>query len=377
MTPRENLLKTIKCEETEWMPIVFYADRYNHPSIDSLPEDLAHVCRESFKPEGNLWEAVVPVSDYLGINEYVLNTANPYKTVCTGQVEEYSLMEGENKVHVIKTSKGELKQIVKPGIGAGTIIKRYINSLEDLMIFTEYVRSWQIEPIVKNIEQAKLMKDAIGNKGIIVNGYSGTPLGMMYRLYADIERLIYMTFDEPEKVQELFDIMEEKYQQGIEFIFKEVPEIDVFIGMDDTSTTIISPSMFEKYNIKLTDQRADLAQKYDRIYLHHSCGLIKDLLPIYRKTKMVGVHAFTPPPVGNVTYKEGRQLLGPNISICSNYESGFNLPDSEHHKKIVSQRCEEAREAQHVLFYPAAPDDRHGIDFIREGIETALKFQKY
>jgi hypothetical protein len=377
MTPRENLLKTIKCEDAEWMPIVFYADRYNKPSLDGLPEDLANFCRECFKPGGNVWEVFLPLSEYLGMNEYVLYAPSPYRMACTGQVEEYDFKDGENKVHVIKTPKGELKQIVKPGLGAGTILKRYVTTLEELAIFTEYALSWKAEPTINNIEQIKLMKSQIGDNGIIAAGNEGTPLGMMYRLYADIAELIYMTMDAPEMVQELFDIMEEKYQEGMKILFEETPEIDVFIGMDDTSTTIISPGMFEKYNVNLTDQRVDLAQKYDRIYMHHSCGLIKDLLPVYRKTKMAGVHAFTPPPVGNVTCKEGRELLGPNISMCSGLESGFNLPDSDFHKKIVSQRCEEARAAGHVFLYSAVPDTRHGLEFMREGLEAARKYQKY
>jgi hypothetical protein len=377
ITPRENLLKTIKCEDPEWMPIVFYADRFNHPNIDSLPDDLAHLCRECFKPGGNVWEVFLPISDYMGINEYVFYVPNPYRRTCTGQVEEYDFKEGENEVHVIKTPKGELKQIKKPGIGAGTILKRYVTNLEELAIFIEYALSWKVEPNVKNIEQIKTIKSLIGDNGIIINGNEGTPLGMMYRLYADIAELIYMTMDAPEMVQELFDIMEEKYQQGMKVIYEESPEVDVYLGMDDTSTTIISPGMFENYNVNLTNQRADLAQKYDRIYMHHSCGLIKDLLPVYRKTKMAGVHAFTNPPVGNIHFKEGRKLLGPNISMASNYESGFNLPDSDFHKKIVSQRCEEARAAGHVFLYSSAPDSRHGIEFLREGLEVAREYQKY
>jgi hypothetical protein len=378
MTPRENLLKTIKCEDPEWMPIVFYADRFNQPSLEGMPEDLANLFREKLKPGGNVWEVFLPMSDYLGINEYVFFPPSPYRMTCAEGVEEYDFKEGENKVHVIKTPKGELKQIVKPGIGAGTILKRYVSNLEDLAIFMEYALSWKPEPNIKNIEQIRTIKSLIGDNGIIINGNEGTPLGMMYRLYANITELIYMTMDAPEMVQELFDIMEDKYQDGMKMLFEETPEIDVYLGMDDTSTTIISPGMFEKYNVNLTDQRTDLAQKYDRIYMHHSCGLIKDLLPIYRKTKMAGVNAFTTPPIGNVTFKEGRELLGPDISIYGGYETGLVATDTpDYMKEVISRRCKEARDAKNVVLTSQSADSSCGIDYLKIQLEAARKYQKY
>ena len=39
-----------------------------------------------------------------------------------------------------------------------------------------------------------------------------------------------------------------------------------FVGMDDTSTTTISPAMFEACNLALTDQRADLCHRAGKLY---------------------------------------------------------------------------------------------------------------
>ena len=65
----------------------------------------------------------------------------------------------------------------------------------------------------------------------------------------------------------------------------------------------------------MTDARADAAHAAGKFYFHHSCGLIKDLLPLYRRTRMDAVHAFSVPPVGNVTVAEGRRALGDHIAI--------------------------------------------------------------
>ena len=56
-------------------------------------------------------------------------------------------------------------------------------------------------------------------------------------------------------------------------------DIDVVVGVDDTSTTAISPAMFEACNLALTDERAEAAHAAGKLYFHHSCGHIRDLLP--------------------------------------------------------------------------------------------------
>ena len=58
-----------------------------------------------------------------------------------------------------------------------------------------------------------------------------------------------------------------------------------------------------------------------KLYFHHSCGLIRDLLALYSQTRMDAVHAFTVPPIGNVTIAEGRPLLGDAIAIIAGVEA--------------------------------------------------------
>ena len=373
MTPRENMLRIINHEEAEWIPITVYADPFNHPSVDSLPDELAGLFKEKVSDFNSRWELSFALSDYLGIDEYMITSPRLFDLVPTGNVEEHHFQKGEEKVSTIKTSSGELRQIIR----AGTVVKRYVAGPEDIPIFLEYIKSWKFKPNQVHLSKIEYIKNKIGENGMIWHYMEGTPLGMMYRLYSDITGLLYMTVDVPEVLRELFEIMEVKYQEAIEWLLSTVPEIDIIVGLDDTTTNIISPNMFETYNMDVINKRVDIAHKHSRYYLHHSCGLIKDLLPVYRKTKMDGVHAFNPPPVGNVTYDEGRKVLGENIAIYSNYENGLTEADLGIHKEIVKQRCEAARRARHVAFYTSSPDNLQGVDFIEAGLEVARKYQKY
>ena len=127
-------------------------------------------------------------------------------------------------------------------------------------------------------------------------------------------------------------------------------ENDAVVTVDDTSTTTISPDMFEEFCMGYTDRMVDATHAVNKFYFHHSCGLIRDLLPLYRQTKMDAVHGFTVPPIGNVTVAEGRELLGPDITIIAGFSSIILAVNFE-------QRAEAARGIE-ALFRESSPGNR-------------------
>ena len=106
--------------------------------------------------------------------------------------------------------------------------------------------------------------------------------------------------------------------------------------------------MFRSYNVALTNARADLCHAHGRIYMHHSCGLLHDLLPVYRETRMDGVDAFTPPPIGDVTFTQGRRLMGTGFSMISSLSGGLASVMEGDIPGLVAERLEDARAAGSV-----------------------------
>ena len=219
---------------------------------------------------------------------------------------------------------------------------------EDLNALAAIFDDELIELDPQGIERTRQRRELIGDDGIILGPMAGTPLGMMFRVYSGVAVLAYLWADAPEALRDCFAVMERNYLQQIAVGVQS--DIDVIVSVDDTSTTAISPAMFETYNIELTNVRAEAAHAAGKFYFHHSCGLIRDLLPIYRRTKMDAVHSFTVPPVGNVTVAEGRKLLGPDITIMAG--CGFaRLPVH------AGKRMEAARGIE-TFFRDAAPGNR-------------------
>ena len=227
---------------------------------------------------------------------------------------------------------------------------RYVKTADDVVKLMAYFSSLRVEVSQAAKKGLQHTQERMGDRGILFCRTMGTPLGMCYRVYFHLTHLIYLMADEPVLMGDLFACMEEKYFLLYERMLREGPEIDAFLGMDDTSTTLISPAMFEAHNVGLTNRRADLCHAHGKLYLHHSCGLIRHLLPIYRKTRKDGVDAFTAPPLGDVGYAEGREILGPGYAIHAGLCGGLPSLEEEDIRRHVAERLDDARRAGSVAF---------------------------
>ena len=343
---RENLLQTLHCENPQWIPV--YVDLFpNQNPTEGIPEELKEVfCLSS----GSLASNILKLGEYLGTEDYLLPVGSPAALVSDTCSIETEQVENGKFVSTLSTPKGKLRQVTEKMEGyPSMVIERYVKTIDNAVRLMEYFSSLRIEPVPDALKEIKDLREAVGDKGALFCRTNGTPLGMCYRVYSDLTNLIYMIADAPQTMKVLFACMEEKYFQLYECMLREAPEIDAFMGMDDTSTTLISPDMFDLFNVELTNKRADLCHAHGKIYMHHSCGLIHDLLPIYRKTRIDGVDAFTAPPIGDVGYAEGRKLLGPKYSIRSSVASGLRSLDKDVICRHVADRFEGARTAGNVV----------------------------
>jgi hypothetical protein len=211
----------------------------------------------------------------------------------------------------------------------------------------------------------------IGDDGILMLFMAGTPLGMMYRVYSGVETLAYLWADARDELMHLLAVMERTYQA--QFRLAAASDADALVGMDDTSTTAISPQMFEACNLRLTDERVDIAHAKGKFYYHHSCGLIRDLLSLYNQTRMDAVHAFSVPPVGNATVAEGRRVFGDRIAILAGLQVMANpIWNADEVRAGIRRMFEDARPGDrfqlHIAGFPhrTMAQNRFAVECCRE-----------
>ena len=283
LTPRENLLKALRHEMPEWIPICGHCDPYNQPSRQD---------------------------------------------------------------------------------GTSYRVEHFLKGPQDLPAFAAMFEDQIVELNPERLAALKEHRERIGDDGIIGVTLPGTPLGMLVRVYAGVETTAFLCADAPGALANLFTVMERRYSEM--FRLAASTHGDALITVDDTSTTTISPTMFERYCIDYTNRMADIAHAGGKLYFHHSCGLIRNLLSLYRPTRMDAVHAFTIPPIGDVTVKEGKAKLGPGIAIFAGL---FQLLGS-------ADRPEQMESVVREMFEGAAPGDNFVLGLAADPNITMADTQK-
>ncbi len=351
ISPRENLLRTLRCENPQWIPVCPSLFPNQNPTR-GIPPELEEVFASASASSDNLVRDILTLGEYLGANDCMLPVGKKPVDLLSDTCSERRKRVGENQlVSTLTTPAGELRQVTTFAADAPSMItERYVKTADDVLKLIEYFRSLRAEPRPEALEEIEAARNLLGERGVLFCRTAGTPLGMCYRSYFNFVDLVFLINDSPDLMDELFACMEEKYFLLYESMLRAAPAIDVFMGMDDTSTTLVSPDMFERYNVDLTTSRAALCHEHGKLYMHHSCGQIKNLLPIYRKTTMDGIDAFTVPPIGDVKYAEGRKILGGGFSIRTGLAGGFPSLRQDVISRQVADRFKDAKEAGHVVF---------------------------
>ncbi len=356
-TPRDNLLGVLRGDVPVWLPVTGHCDPYNQPSREGMPPELAEALGEV------CWggTATVTFSRYLGLD--IMDWFGmPAVRITRRHVEVGQVVDGDTTTRTWHTPAGDLREVIRVlrepgGAVSSNWIEHPIKTAADLEALAAIHEDELIELDRAGVDRTRERAELIGSDGIVLGTMPGTPLGMMYRVYSGVAALAYLWADARSALMDCLGVMEANYLRRQKVGVQS--DIDAVVGVDDTSTTAISPGMFEACNLDLTNARAEIAHAAGKLYFHHSCGLIHDLLGLYRRTRMDAVHAFTVPPVGNVTIAEGRPLLGEGIAIIAGVEAlSGPMDDRRAVRESVHRMVREAHSSGGVVLSVAGYPNR-------------------
>jgi hypothetical protein len=357
ITPRENLLQVLRHEQPDRIPLTGHCDPYNQPNREGMDPELAAVLGEVHWGD----TATVTFSRALGL-DLMDWFGLPALRITRQNVTVEQSTEGDVTTRVWHTPAGDLREVIRmcrdaTGAVSSNYTEHMIKGAQDLEALAALHEDEVIEVSPEGLERTRERRALIGDGGILLGCLDGTPLGMMYRVYSGVAALAYLWADARSALRDCFAVMEANYRQRLQVGLQS--DIDAIAAVDDTSTTTISPAMFEACNLDLTNARADATHAAGKFYFHHSCGHIRDLLPLYRQTRMDAVHAFTVPPCGDVTIAQGRQVLG-DISIIAGLGDALSGPqdDPAAVRANIHRLVREAAPGDHFMLNVAAFPNR-------------------
>jgi uroporphyrinogen-III decarboxylase len=127
------------------------------------------------------------------------------------------------------------------------------------------------------------------------------------------ENTHYFMADYPEEMDELIGIMHEERLRYLQCLLSNCP-YDYIVSVENTSTTLLSPAIFEKYCWRHLDEYGRLIKEHKKEHVLHMCGHLKALLPRINELPALAIEAYTSPPVGNTTIAD-RARLCPDTAV--------------------------------------------------------------
>ncbi len=350
LTPRENLLKVFRHERPDWIPVMGHVDPYNQPNRDGMDPELAKALGTVQWGDGSSRV----FSQYLGLD--VMDFFGPPIDCKRRKVTVETINQGDTWSTIYKTPLGELREVHKRVREDGTsyCCEHLVKTGADLPLLAALFEDEDYALKDGAAEFVAQRKALVGDQGMIRCYMPGTPLGMMVRVYSGVETIAYLWADHRNELHRLFRVMEENYLR--QFRLYASLGYDILYGTDDTSTTAISPAMFEEFCLGYTDHVTDACHEFGTFYAHHSCGHINHLLDLYRQTKMDAVDALCLKNVGDVnSIAEAKAKLGPKITILAALtQMGESLDNRVEVAASIEKMFRDAAPGDNILFGLAA-----------------------
>lgn len=177
--------------------------------------------------------------------------------------------------------------------------------------------SWTTEHIIKNDEDIYLIKkympiplldkkqlekdyDRLGEDGIMrtfIIGYQGGCWQDACELYG-MEQMIMATFDKPEWVHELMQILSDRKLAYIEESLKGAKVDLVETGGGASSNTVISPAIHEEFCLPYDRKMHDLLRNVGHKSVYHTCGGMTKILDLILQNGCDASETLSPVGVG-------------------------------------------------------------------------------
>lgn len=184
---------------------------------------------------------------------------------------------------------------------------------EDLALLTGWFADARYALDETAVEEARGGCVRAGQEAVVGTVVGTSPFMAFIEFLAGAEGAHFFLHDEPDDVVELLEVMHRVMVQKVRMAARHGCA-DLFYLMENTSTTLLSPTQYRTYCLPHLSEYARLLADAGCITALHMCGHLKALLPDLSILPVHAFEAFTSPPVGNTTLLDGRSAC-PNTCL--------------------------------------------------------------
>lgn len=328
MNSRERLLKALKGEKTDRVPVTLFIQSQGHfvtqlaPSADPWDFDAAQKRIIDFQRKLGLdihvrmlfFNSREPVFAHWDLLNFQ-NETEDWKVKTTKEISGSTTKYH----HLIQTPEGELSQVFcineeRPGIFMFGSTEPPIKTPEDLEIAMKYEPDYSEETKQKMKESVASIREYLGDDGIISAWTNGG-------LFSNVAGLIDQT-----ELYSLFLEDEEYYDKLMKFAKQRVfrytdavldTGVDAICVRGNAAGGFIGNRCFEEYVLPYEREYIEYCQRSQTPVIYHNCGKAMGLLPSYLKLGAMNMEPWSPSPLGDSNLDTLYEELHGEFSVTS------------------------------------------------------------
>jgi len=296
LSRRQNFLKTLRKEPHDYMPAAFVIDNMNFPG--SLPKDVFDVGR-AFDIEHS-----IQFQRRLGLDVMFRISPTGIRETATGGFWRDDPSGGricETPIGTLHSDSPALRGTSMLCGGREVLLKKPKDY--DILAWLFEHHSYDIDESAIALCQHQL--DLIGDDGVLYVNPPNSAIMDVVRSWAGIQEFVFTLSDFPDKVENLLNIVADRYCEQHELICRTTPA-EILTFWDDATTSLLSRDMFIKYSLPALKRYADISHKYGKILVNHTCGKIRRFADLYASQDAIDWLAI--PPTGDMTLSIAEQI---------------------------------------------------------------------
>ncbi len=223
-----------------------------------------------------------------------------------GPIEVIDEKEGNRNIRRFKTPVGELAEesVYSPVSCSLGITKHFVESEGDLGVLLCILQHRRLEPANLDDwpERSEMWK---AYDGLPCIGLPRSPLASLFVEWAGVENATYLIMDCPDKVAEVFRLMEEQEAPVIEALCRLAPPL---VHFADNLTSDSLTSLYDDHMAGTHQRRIERLHATGIKCAVHLDGTVRGLLPKLVRSGFDAIEALTPKPAGDLELEEIHDL---------------------------------------------------------------------
>jgi hypothetical protein len=296
-----NLINGLPPQGLSWNALVDFT------SLSAMPEEVqagtvVDFCRRLSCDVIQLGDFSMPEAMWVG---------EPYQVFTPGVTTSERIEPDGTLVRLTCTPWGEMTATFRNNHP----VKYPVTNLEEIRILRN---AWHAttygEAASGWLDRYQAMENHIGPDGIYTHFLWPSPVQRLIEYELGLENFYYLLHDQPGEIEGLMAVIQERWIESVELVCRHSPA-EVIISAENTSTTLISPSIYRRYSLPHLQEFVETVHRYGKKAVLHMCGWICQLLPDIQQTGLDGIHALTPPTIGDTPFELAMDILGEGVTL--------------------------------------------------------------